>query len=155
MAKFATPEWAEEFFKALNENPEYYRTAGPDGFPPDGWEGDFIFEIKPEGPLKEKIDMWIGLLHGKCTGAKVLGVDDKYQLIKPGEKAPEGVYGVEFIYTAKYLDWVKILKKELDSIRALLSGEAILQGDIVKLMRAADAAKAFVNTTTIINTQFY
>ena len=155
MPKFGSQEWAEAYHKALNDNPDYYEAGGPDGFPPDGWEGDFIFEIEPDGPLNEKITMWIGLLHGKCTGAKILGPDDQYKLIKPGEKAPEGVYGVEFVYSAKYTNWVKILKKELDSIRALLSGQAKLQGDMAKVMRATKAAQAMVDTTTKIDTEFY
>lgn len=152
---FGSPEWAEAYAKGLNDNPDYYEAGGPDGFPPDGWEGDFIFEVNSSGNLDHDITMFVGLLHGKCTGCRILGPDDKIQLIKPGEKAPDGVDGAEFIYTAKYDNWVKILKKELDPIRALLSGQAKLQGDMAKVMRATKAAQAMVSTTANIDTDFY
>ena len=155
MPKFATQEWAEAYAKALDSNPAYNEAAGPKGFPPNGWEGDFVFIIEPSGPVSEEILMWIGLYHGNCTGAKILGPDEKYQVIKPGEKAPEGVIGVEFVYSASYDNWVKILKKELDSVKALLGGQAKLQGDMAKVMRATKAAQEMVNTTTVIDTEFW
>lgn len=155
MPKFGTEEWAEAYAKALNENEAYREAAGPKGFPPNGWEGDFIFVIEPSGPVTEEILMWVGLYHGDCTGAKILGKDEKYQVIKPEEKAPEGTIGVEFVYSASYDNWVKILKKELDSVKALLGGQAKLQGDMAKVMRATKAAQEMVNTTTIIDTEFW
>ncbi len=155
MAKFATDEWAEQYAKALNENEEYRAAAGPKGFPPDGWEGDYIFVIEPSGNLDHKIEMWIGLYHGDCTGTKILKKEDKYQLIKPGEKAPEGVIGVEFIYSATYDNWEKILKKELDAVKALLKGQAKLQGDMAKVLKATKAAKEMVNTSANIDTQYW
>jgi len=154
MVKFGSQEWAEAYSKALNENQNYRDAAGPSGFPPNGWEGDFIFTIEPSGPLKNVIHMWVGLYHGDCTGGKVLKEDEKFQLIKAGEKAPEGVIGVEFIYSANYDNWVKILKQEVDPIRALLSGQAKLQGDMAKVMRATKAAQEMVITTTTIETEF-
>ncbi len=155
MAKFGTEEWAEAYAKALNANEGYKEAAGPKGFPPNGWEGDYVFLIEPSGALDHKIEMWIGLYHGECTGAKILKEGDKYQLIKSGEKAPEGVIGVEFIYSATYDNWVKILKKELDAVKALLGGQAKLQGDMAKVMRATKAAQEMVSTTAQIETEFY
>ena len=155
MPKFGSEEWAEAYAKALNANESYKEAAGPKGFPPNGWEGDYVFLIEPSGALDHKIIMWIGLYHGDCTGAKILKEEDKYQLIKAGEKAPEGVIGVEFIYSATYDNWVKILKKELDAVKALLGGQAKLQGDMAKVMRATKAAQEMVTTTTLIETEFY
>ena len=154
MIKFATQEWADAYAKALNENPEYKQAGGPVAFPPNGWEGDFIFVIEPSGPLLEELRMWIGLYHGNCTGARILAKDEKHQVIKSGEQAPEGVIGAEYIYSASYDTWVKILKKELDSIKALLTGRAKLQGNMAKVMRATKAAQEMVNSTTAIDTEF-
>ncbi len=155
MAKFATDEWAELYAKALNENENYRAAAGPKGFPPDGWEGDYIFVIEPAGNLDHQINMWIGLHHGNCTGAKILKETEPFQLIKAGEKAPEGVIGVEFIYSAKYDTWELILKKELDAIKALLKGKAKLKGDMAKVLKSTKAAKEMVVTTTIIKTELW
>ena len=154
MVKFATPEWADAYVEALNANQNYREAAGPSGFPPDGWEGDFIFVIEPSGDVKEEILMWIGLYHGECTGARILGKDEKFQVIKSGEKAEGDAIGVEFTYAATYDNWVKILKQELDPIRALLGGQAKLQGDMAKVMRATKAAQEMVSTTTKIDTEF-
>ena len=154
MVKFATPEWADAYVEALNANQNYREAAGPSGFPPDGWEGDFIFVIEPSGDVKEEILMWIGLYHGECTGARILGKDEKFQVIKSGEKAEGDAIGVEFTYAATYDNWVKILKQELDPIRALLGGQAKLQGDMAKVMRATKAAQEMVATTTKIDTEF-
>ncbi|MFX1555992.1 MAG: sterol carrier protein [Promethearchaeota archaeon] len=154
MVKFATQGWCDLYAKALNENEAYREAAGPKGFPPNGWEGDFIFVVDAGGNLPETIHMWIGLWHGDCKGAKILKEDD-YVLIKPGEKVPEGKVGVEFIYSATYPNWEKILKKELDSIKALLGGQAKLQGDMAKVMRATKAAAEMVNTSTQIATEFW
>ncbi|MFX0071092.1 MAG: SCP2 sterol-binding domain-containing protein [Candidatus Hermodarchaeota archaeon] len=156
MPKFATQEWAEAYVSAINNNPSYMEAAGPSGFPPNGWEGDFIFEIEPSGPVTEKITMWIGLYHGECTGAKILDASQTWKLLKPGEKPSGGTdYEVEFVYSAKYDSWVKILKKELDPIRALLSGQAKLQGDMAKVMRATKAAQELVVSTTTFDTEFW
>ena len=114
MAKFATSEWATAYKDALNANQNYKEAAGPTGFPPNGWEGDFIFIIQPSGPLKEEIRMWLGLYHGTCTGARILKEGEKFQVIKSGEKAEGDAIGVEYTYAATYDNWVKILKKELD-----------------------------------------
>ncbi|TFG04024.1 MAG: hypothetical protein EU539_11770 [Promethearchaeota archaeon] len=156
MAKFATQEWADQYVKAINDNKNYKEAAGPSGFPPNGWEGDFIFEIEPSGPVSDKITMWIGLYHGDCTGAKILDEGEKWKLLKPGEEKSGDIdYEVEFVYSAKYDSWVKILKKELDPIRALLSGQAKLQGDMAKVMRATKAAQELVNSTTMFETEFW
>ncbi|MFX1294343.1 MAG: SCP2 sterol-binding domain-containing protein [Promethearchaeota archaeon] len=154
MVKFGTQEWCDAYRKALNANMAYREAAGPKGFPPNGWEGDFIFVVEPSGPLDHVINIWIGLYHGECTGARILKEDEKYQLIKAGEKAPEGVIGVEFIYSANYDNWLKIYTKELDSTKALLSGQAKLQGDMAKVMRATRAAQEMTNTTASLDTDF-
>ncbi len=154
MPKFGTDEWAADYGKALNENDAYREAAGPKGFPPNGWEGDFIFVVDPGGNYPERTHMWVGVWHGDCKGCKMVKEDD-YVLIKSGEEPPEGKIGVEFIYSAAYPNWEKILKKELDSIKALLGGQAKLQGDMAKVMRATKAAAEMVNTTTTIDTEFW
>lgn len=139
--KFGSPEWAKAYCKALNENENYKDAAGPDGFPPDGWEGDFLFIVEPSGNLDHEIRMHVGLYHGECTGAKVLA---------EGEDSD-----AEFIYSGPYDSWEQVLKKELDPIRGLLSGKFKLQGDMAKVLKAVRAAQELVNTTLMIDTEFY
>ena len=139
--KFGSPEWATAYCKALNENENYKDAAGPDGFPPDGWEGDFLFVIEPSGNLDHEIRMFVGLYHGECTGARVLG---------EGEESD-----AEYVYSGPYDAWVAVLKKELDPIRGLLAGKFKLQGDMAKVLRATRAAQELVVSTTMIDTEFY
>lgn len=139
--KFGTQEWAEAYAKAINENENYRDAAGPKGFPPDGWEGDFIFIVEPAGNLDHEIRMFVGLYHGECTGARVL---------KEGEEVD-----AEYEYSGPYDAWEQVLKKELDPIRGLLAGKFKLKGDMAKVLKATRAAAELVNSTTTIDTEFY
>ena len=97
----------------------------------------------------------MGLNHGECTGCKVLKDDETYTLLETGD-APSGKpFEVEYIYGARINVWEKILKKELDPIRALLSGQAKVTGDMPKILRATEAAKELVASATTIETEFY
>jgi len=139
--KFGTQEWAEAYAKALNANENYKDAAGPQGFPPDGWEGDFLFIVEPAGNLDHEIRMFVGLYHGECTGCRVL---------KEGEEVD-----AEYEYSGPYDAWEQVLKKELDPIRGLLSGKFKLKGDMAKVLKATRAAAELVNSTTTIDTDFY
>ncbi|TXT61142.1 MAG: hypothetical protein BAJALOKI1v1_1180013 [Promethearchaeota archaeon] len=150
MPKFATQDWCKEYCAAINGN-EAYAEAASD------WEGDFVFVIHPDGPLDKELKMWIGLYHGECTGASMVE-EGEYKILEKGEEPSGGSpppYEAEYLYEANYTDWVKILKKELDPIRALLSGKAKVKGDMAKIMRATKAAQELVRSTTLIETEFY
>ena len=71
MPKFGSDEWAKAFMKAINDNPNYKEAAS-------WWEGDFVFVIEPSGNLDKKIQMFVGLLHGDCTGAKTLADGEEF-----------------------------------------------------------------------------
>ncbi len=150
MPKFGTQEWCDEYMVALNDNAAYAEAAS-------WWTGDFIFVIKPSGNLDHELQMWIGLNHGKGTGAKVIDIGAYKVLPKGAEPSgnPPPPYEAEYVYEANYDNWLKILKSELDPIRALLSGQAKIVGDMAKIMRATKAAQELVRTTTLIETEFY
>lgn len=148
MTKFGSPEWAELFVKAVNANKAYAKAA-------DWWEGDFIFQVDPHGGLTNQIRIWVGLYHGKCTGAQILKDDEDFTLLQKGESPTGKPFEIEFIYSARVDVWEQILKKELDPIRALLSGQAKVTGDMPKILRATEAAKELVASATTIETEFY
>jgi putative sterol carrier protein len=139
--KFGTQEWATAYCKAINENENYKDAAGPNGFPPDGWEGDFLFIVEPSGNLDHEIRMFVGLYHGECTGARILAEGEELE--------------TEYVYSGPYDAWVAVLKKELDPIRGLLAGKFKLQGDMAKVLKATRAAQELVVSTTTIDTEFY
>jgi putative sterol carrier protein len=148
MVKFGSPEWAELFEKAVNSNEAYAKAA-------DWWEGDFIFQIDPHGGLDKQIRVWVGLHHGTCTGCQVLKDDEEYKLLEKGETPSGQPFEVEYIYASRIDVWEMILKKGLDPIRALLSGQAKVTGDMPKILRATEAAKELVASATTIKTEFY
>ena len=148
MVKFGTPEYAELLIDAINSNEAYAKAA-------DWWEGDFIFQIDPHGGLDKQIRVWVGLHHGKCTGCQVLKDDEEFKLLEKGEASSGQPFEVEYIYGARIDVWEQILRKELDPIRALLSGQAKVEGDMPKILRATEAAKELVSSATTIETEFY
>jgi putative sterol carrier protein len=148
MVKFGTPEYAELLINAINSNEAYAKAA-------DWWEGDFIFLAEPHGGLDHQIRIWVGLYHGKCTGSKILQEGDEFRLLKKGEEPAGKPFEVEFVYSARIDVWEKILRKELDPIRALLSGQAKVEGDMPKILRATEAAKELVASAASVETEFY
>ncbi|TFG21855.1 MAG: sterol carrier protein [Promethearchaeota archaeon] len=151
MPKFGTQEWAEAFMKAVNDNPNYKEAAS-------WWEGDFVFVIKPSGNLDKELKMFIGLLKGDCTGVKALAEGEEYDILPPNSPPRplgEGKIGAEFEFSGAYDNWVKVLKKELDPIQGLMAGKFKLIGNMAKVMRATKAAQELVNSTTMVETEYY
>lgn len=149
MPKIMSAEWLDLYKVALNKNEAYAKAAS-------WWTGDFVFIVRASGSLKNDLFAFIGLSHGKCTGVKSLASEDEYEVVQPGDSASSNEkVAVEFVYEAKYDAWLKILKGELDPVRGLLSGQAKIVGNMAKILKATDAAKELVRTSTMIDTEFY
>ncbi|MFX1235567.1 MAG: SCP2 sterol-binding domain-containing protein [Promethearchaeota archaeon] len=131
--KILTKEWLDDFGKAINDNPAYSEAAS-------WWEGDMLCVIEPSGPLDHEVRFFLGLYHGECTSVK---------LLEEGEKMD-----VEFTLSGPYDNWVKIAKKELDTIQGVMSGKLRLVGNMAKLMRATRAAQEIVNSLQRVETEF-
>ena len=149
MPKLMSAEWLNLYREALNKNEAYAKAAS-------WWTGDFVFVVRASGKLDHDLFAFIGLSHGKCTGVKSLVSADEYEVVQPGKSASSREkVAVEYAYEAKYDTWLAILKGELDPIRALLSGQATIVGNMAKILKATDAAKELVRTSVKIDTQFY
>jgi len=134
MAEFEFPsrEWAEEFCKKLNENEKYRSSARK-------WEGSIMFKVSamPQ-ELSQKymgklpgfiLDLW----HGECRG--VTWYDDAAS----GE--------ADYILSASYDDWIKIIEGKLDPIKAMVSRRMkVEKGSIATIMRFTLAAINMVKT---------
>ena len=142
-------EWIHLYKDALNANEAYAKAAS-------WWTGDFIFIIRAGGNLDRDLISFIGLSHGKCTGVKLLTNENEYEVVEPGETSTsDDKIPVEYVYEAKYDTWIKILHGELDPVRALLSGQSKIQGDMAKVLKATDAAKELVRTASMVDTELY
>ena len=149
MPKFMSEEWLVLYKDALNGNEAYAKAAS-------WWTGDFIFVVRASGNLDHDIMAFIGLTHGKCTGVKAIASEDEFEVVEPEASAssPDKV-PVEYVYEATHDTWIKILQDGLDPVRALLSGQSKIQGNMAKVLKATDAAKELVRTGTLIDTEFY
>ncbi len=149
MPELFSQEWLELYEKALNDNVEYAKAAS-------WWTGDFIFIVRASGNLNHDVFAYIGLHHGKCTGVRTVSGENDYEVVGEGESASSAdKLRVEYTYEANYDAWVKILKGELDPIRGLLSGQAKIQGNMAKVLKATDAAKELVRTAGMIDTEYF
>jgi putative sterol carrier protein len=133
MAKFFTQEWCDLYGDAINNNKSYEEAAKT-------WEGDFYFIMEAGGLVKETAYTYIDLYHGKCRKIEVVADSSKY---KP-----------EFTMSAPYSVWKRIATKELDPIKAMISLQARLSGNMVKIMRYVKAANELTVSTTKVPTEW-
>jgi putative sterol carrier protein len=129
---FFSEEWIKAYVNALNNNSEYERSARD-------WEGDFIFEIRPDGKtIKEPVRIYIDLYHGKVRNARIALPDDT----------------AEYKYSSTLENWEKLLSNQIGPIKGIISRKFDLDGNFVKVMRYLKAAQELVNTTRDVNTFF-
>jgi putative sterol carrier protein len=133
MAKFFTQEWGELYKEAINSNKAYEEAAKT-------WEGDFYFIMEAGGPVKETAYSYIDLYHGKCRKMEVVTDPSRY---KP-----------EFTMSASYPVWKRIATKELDPIKAMITRQAKLSGNMAKIMRYVKAANELTTSTTKVKTEW-
>ncbi|TFG11488.1 MAG: sterol carrier protein [Promethearchaeota archaeon] len=151
--KVFSQDWVDEYVKAINNNTDYKAAAS-------WWTGDFVFVVEKSGNLDHDINMFLGLYKGDCTGGKVLDEGEKFEVLKPNSPPKPLSDGppvaVEFVFSGPYINWIKVLNKELDPIQGLMAGKFKLVGNMAKVMRATKAAQELVNSTTVIEgAEFY
>ena len=130
---FATEEWVKRFAEEVNRSEAYRKAAR-------NWEGDFYFIVEPESELTEPIIMYMDLYHGECRQA--------FLPLDPSALDPE------FRVSGKLRVWRAVTQKKLDPIKALLTRQLSLKGNMTKVMRNVKAANELVNCTTRFQTQF-
>lgn len=130
---FATEAWVQRFKDEINGS-EAYRQAAKN------WEGDFYFIVEPDSSEAEPICMYIDLYHGQCRQAYILKDDSS--------PSPE------FRVSGTRRVWRAVAQKEMDPIRALLTRQLKLTGNMAKIMRNVKAANELVNCTTRFATDF-
>jgi len=133
MVKILTEEWVKAFGNALNENPNYKPSALT-------WEGDMLLVIEPSGKLDHEVRVFLGLFHGECTEAR---------LVKEGEEVE-----TEYIMAGPYVNFVKVMKKEIDPIRAIMAGQLRLEGNMATLMRHTKAAQEIIESLGMFKTDY-
>ncbi len=135
MPLFPSEDWLQEYVSRINSS-EAYREAAK------GWEGDitFVFEAEPDKGVPQDIFAWLDLWHGECRQARIVPAEE-------GEKAA-------FVIRAPYSRWKQVIKKELDPIKAMMTGKMRLKGHLPTIVRYVKAANELVNLAGSVPTEF-
>ena len=130
---FATDAWIKQLGAECNKS-EAYREAAKN------WEGDFYFIVEPDDQVQEPIYMYMDLYHGQCRQAFL--VEDATA------RDPE------FRIRGPLHVWQAIAQRKIDPVKALLTRQLSVQGNMAKIMRNVRAANELVNCTTRVETKF-
>ena len=133
MTKFLSDEWARAFMDEMNQSRAFAEAAKT-------WEGDFLFVMEPEGPIKEKIYVYADLFKGKCR--------DCYVTRDPGGKK------AEFTLSAPYGVWRKYFAGRLHLIAAVARGQFKFEGNMVKLFRNVKVGQEFFECGIRVTARF-
>ncbi|HZY91907.1 MAG TPA: SCP2 sterol-binding domain-containing protein [Thermoplasmata archaeon] len=122
--RFPSPEWAAAFQSALNSSTGYREAA-------QAWEGDLLLRVIEPGDAPGissgvLLDLW----HGECRAASFVPDASKVES--------------EFVYEGGRGNWARLLKGELDPVKAILDGTFKVRGNLAKAMRYTRAAKELV-----------
>jgi len=127
--KFPSDEWAAEFRSALNKNPAYKEAAR-------AWEGDILFLIRGADPNAPAPGVHLALAHGECSAST----------FHPDART----VSAEFVYEGTPENWQRLIRGELDPVKAILDGTFRIRGNLAKAMRFTRAAKELVETAARI-----
>jgi putative sterol carrier protein len=132
---FATPEWVTALKDAINASAAYREAAKT-------WEGDFWFIVEPgnDEPASRRKLMYIDLWHGECRDAFLAQSED--------ERNPE------FRIWAPAKNWRRVINREIDPIKALMTNQLKLKGNFAKIMRSIKAAQELVLCAVSVPTSF-
>ncbi len=129
---FPSEEWIAKYVELLNSSKSYEEAA-------KNWEGDFIFQIEPDGEvIKEPIRLYFDLWHGKCREAHMASPEDT----------------AEFTYSGSYENWKRLLAGEIHPIKGIMQRKFKLKGSYTKVMRATKAAMELVATAQKVPTRY-
>jgi putative sterol carrier protein len=131
--KFPSDEWIKALGQKLNDSASYERSA-------KNWEGDFIFISEPDATSDAEAYLFLGLYHGKSTGAAMLASEDERE--------------AQFIIRAPFSAWRQVIEGKLDPIQGMMMRKLKLTGDMKMILRYVAAAKEIVSCCALIPTDF-
>jgi putative sterol carrier protein len=124
---FPSAEWASAFQKALNGNAAYADAAR-------AWVGDILLRVLPANASEPAPGVLLDLANGSCRAATYY--PDAREVAS------------EFVYEGRPEDWQRLMRHELDPVKAILDGTFRAHGNLAKLMRFTRAAKELVETAS-------
>jgi putative sterol carrier protein len=137
MALYPSQAWCDEWKEAINADQRVAETGKNWGV---GFNGNWLFEVTPNGGLDETAYVYLEAAAGKCTDARLL--DD------PSEKNPG------FVVTGSYADFKPVVKGEADFLAAVVKGTFKLRGNMVKIMQYARFIRAVANSISSFDSEY-
>jgi putative sterol carrier protein len=131
MPQFPSDEWIKALMAEVNASAAYGEAART-------WEGDFYFVINTGPGVPDDVYLYMDLWYGECREA--------FKATDPSARAPE------FVIRAPLVAWRKVIQKQVDPIRALMTRQLRLQGTMTKIMKHPKAATELVNCCTLVET---
>ncbi|MDZ7730634.1 MAG: SCP2 sterol-binding domain-containing protein [Natrialbaceae archaeon] len=131
-------EWVQEWRNNLNES-EAYADAG------EGWgvgfNGDFLFEIRPDDTYDgDSFYLFLELENGEAGEARLIDDPDSED------------WG--FAFRGDYSDWKSLYSGEINAVQGLMEGRFDLDGDQQKVMQYSSAAVIMTESASDIDTEF-
>ncbi|HET6445449.1 MAG TPA: SCP2 sterol-binding domain-containing protein [candidate division Zixibacteria bacterium] len=130
---FPTEEWIKAAMVEVNKSAEYKKAA-------NNWEGDIIFAVTAVPDKREGVFMYMDLWHGECR--------DAFEVVDPSNQSSE------FVINGPLPVWRKVLEGKVDPIRALVSRQLKMKGNMMKVLKAPKAAVELVNACQKVDTEW-
>ena len=131
---FGSDAWIAAFKNAINTDQTYKESARR-------WEGDFWFVVEPDNDISQaQLLIYLDLWHGECRSACVAYNESEY--------APE------FRISGTFRNWQRVIEREVDPIRALMTNSLRVKGNLAKIVRNVRAAQALVLCAAKVPTMF-
>ncbi len=113
--------------RAINDNAAYREAAA-------AWVGEILLLVRPADPNAPAPGVLLDLAGGGCRAA-VYHADAR-------------TIAAEFVYEGTPENWARLMRHELDPVKAILDGTFRVRGNLAKLMRFTRAAKELVETAS-------
>ncbi|NLE76387.1 MAG: hypothetical protein GX605_06505 [Chloroflexi bacterium] len=130
---FPSDEWVKELMRVLNNSESYAQAAKK-------WEGDCFFVVEPEGAQSKPVNLWLDLWHGECRAARAV----------PDGEAMEPA----FRFAGPGSVYRKIFEGKVDPIKALMTRQLKLSGNMNVIMRSPKAAQELVACAAQVETSY-
>jgi putative sterol carrier protein len=125
---FPSEEYVQAVMDVLNHDEQYGEIAR-------NWEGDILFVIEPDEGVENTdlpMTLYFDLWHGKCREVRVIDPE-------VGE-----VPDAAFTLTAPQMNYLKVLRGELDPMQAMITRRLKVEGSMAYMLRNVPTVLNFV-----------
>jgi len=133
--KAFTPEFAEAFAEQVNGSAVYRQAA-------KGWHWTvgLLIEAEPDRGIPQPLGMFLDLQDGEAR---------KIEMVEPAR-----AQSCDFVISAPYTQWKRVMRRELDPIKGMIQGKLRVKGDLPTIVRYNKATQEMAECTTRFDIQF-